>query len=467
MDDMRGLVLKAALLRMKRADDNTPYGNYALGAGEGLASVGLLAGTGNWARNTYNRIHPSFLQMAEQTWQDPEHLEGYKRLLDQLGPGRGEQVLNAVRQNPSTLRSVLTRGGAPGIPDEAADVIRQATFGGTTGSGNVSTRAQAGDVMMGDIPDSIVTKATGLPHVHAGIVGPGENVYSYGAGLGRGATEVLPLEDMRQMGGAGSAFVRLRDTGLTPEQRAGMETAIPETYKNIKRFNFGRRSAVTAREVLPETATAEGGSWLAKPFNWLAGNKTTNSFLKNKLPTQAYNYIKRVGKSCGPGEVCSTAVGRALENVGAPLKHQTTPGDIFENVGPGKRFRVQETYLPEGLRNPEFLNAMHNRRLLPALARAPFMLGGAALGAYGLYNAAQRFAPPEGGEKSMAQLMHTPPPAPAPPQQLAARHAMPEQPPAPRLTARQQTVSDLKNTFKGAVGNLWHHMSNRYLGGPA
>lgn len=468
MDDMRGLVLKAALLRMKRADDEgTPYGGYALGAGEGLAGAGLLAGTANWARNVYNRTPPSFLQMAEQVWRNPENESAYRAALpDQARAG---EVWNAM-QDPSVLRRVLLNRSTSAITPGEADAVRQATFGG----GN-NMPASLGDALLSDVPGRGLSAITGLPLTHAGMVGPNNQAYSYGYGLDAGH-QVSPME---RMWSVDEPLVRLRDTSLTPEQRSQLGEAVPRVYGGIKRYDPTKKTDSYAREMFPETATAEGGSWLTRPLDWLAGNRRASGFMRRNLPKTTYRTLfggrGAAGLRCPPGETCSTAAGRVLEDVAAPLREQTSMRDFLENTGVGKRFNVAEMHLPEHMQTPEFLTAMSRERWGPLALRAPVMAGGAALGAYGMYDAANRLAaaarPTDMAERIRETRVQptapqTVPPAPAAdvtPGRLHLHYAGDQAPAVDN--ARAATNRDIFHRIGTGLGNWWHNVMHRYGGG--
>lgn len=383
---------RAACLRVKAAD----AGDVAQGAA-GVGAIGLAA---NWARNTANRVPPSLLQLAERLWRDPENA---KRLAAPfVDDEHGRRAARLIAERPWALRQILLGRSVAGVIPEHADAIRHATFGDPGVEWNPHRvdppGLKPGQLILHAKADEMVSNAgrraaavSGNPLNHTAIVGDKGGVYNFAENPTGGPRGVI--QGLRNQS---HAFVRFADRALTPAQQEALKTVIPETYERTAPgggkvpFDYKKLSDLQLREGAPELASRSGRSVLSPGLNWLANNRTASRYAKRHAPADAYKHVigyRRLGATCGPGEVCSTMAGRALENVGAKVSPEMTPGDVMRNAKPGGRFSPVEIHLPTHMRTPEYLVETHRARLKPAIARAPAIAGLGLLGANMLYGA--------------------------------------------------------------------------------
>ncbi len=479
MPDLHLTGARAALLRCKLAADDGAGGN-ALAMLEGAGGIGLMGGAANWARSAYRRTPPSIMQLAEQLWQDPENAARFKGHLDPGTSTQAARALELIKEDPRALRRMLMGERVVGIPDHIADTVRNLTFGSPHKNpwtpGHVTPQpSRPGDVLLHTPVDEMANRwgrlantLSGNAYNHAAVVGDREIMHNFTVtDKGRSAVETSPLRDVRH---DNLSFLRLRDTSLSPEQVEALKTKIPETYQRTvdvpdrrggskkapMPFDYRRSSNLGLRELAPELGTASGGSLLGGALDMVAGNKTTRNLAKRILPESQYKSLigyRHLADRCGPGEVCSTMAGRALESVGAPVAKNMAPGDVLRATGPDKRFRVEEIHLPAYMRNRDYLAKANLRRWGPLAVRAPAMLGMFGLGAYGVHDAMGRMAETP---KNLQQKLPTPA-APAP-----LRPSPPVPPPTAELPARQAVRQGVTGALKGAVGGWWQRMQARY-----
>lgn len=386
------IAAKAARLRIlfKKASDPN---DKTVGVLQTLGGMGLLGTAGEWGKNIYNRIAPSFAQLAERTWTDPEQAKLFEKVFNRGGQSELKSTLD---RDPTLIRRALLGEKTP-LSDKQVSFVRD-TLVGDGSHGWPAT----GDVVL-HAPGSELTSTlgrranilSGNTLNHASIVGPGGQVFTFAADpRGRGVVDKNPFVNYRLYDD--NAYVRYRDTSLTPQQVEQLNEVVPQTYnrkvsgggkpggKEVAKsvpFDFRKETDLGLREVIPELARGDRSA-LSPILDRLSGNRTVGRVVKKLFGEETYKNLlgyRRLGARCGPGEVCSTMAGRALENVGAPVAKEMTPGDITRNA---KRFKAQGVYLPQELRNSGFLRRQHLRRMGPAAIRAPIV---GAMGLGGLY----------------------------------------------------------------------------------
>jgi hypothetical protein len=343
----------------------------AAGVG-GLGSAGLMAGSA-----ASNMVH-SNLQLGTIMWSDPANVQQLAREL-KIPMAEAQQLHRLAASNPKAFQAKLL----------ADDRLRSGTFrmksvfAPSLGDIAVHSNVTGGP----QLPPRSQQLLTGGQWHHTDVAANsgGKPAY-YGVGANKGQPNLVGYFSDYTASPENYGLVQLRSKA--PIDQKAMQQHLSEETAKLKGQaapNYGHSTTgrLGLREAFPEMNVGEG-SLVHKAL----GTKPAQKLLGRTLGADS-DITKSLSSDC-QGDICTTwaTKGHAKQYpdlYGGKSLATASPNALVRQAG--KKFQVAGMHLPEAAATREALQRQHLMRFGQLGVRAPLILGGLGLGAYGTYRA--------------------------------------------------------------------------------